>query len=762
MQPFEVILLSYSGKRTIKPYTRHTRMEIKLHVVAFLLLSLLSCNNSSKSEASDPQLASLVSSKETSKKPAPAPDANGRVPGEIPYQSYWAYMNDRSRNDFWSFFDGELEKNPDFGPSGERKVNPSEMWFPFPEEMEAVLEEIHFYDWKGTLPVPMKTYFIERGSWKRIEGPTFTGDQYKQWIEHRLKKPLNIAYIVFEDASRSYPTEIKFIGSHKPYTPKEYIQKPVKLKDMLGVNTYVWNFLKASRRGVNLEKVEAGKNFSAVRDYVDWVKIEPADGMYSFSPVRDGGWEYDLYYKTLKDNDIEVLTCFKTVAPWAQEEFYPKGMRNSENSPSPWTKLPEPVKPEKKAFAQEKEYEKAREKYEAEQAAYDADIAAIRLDPKSYVKFSKAAFQFVARYGSNKKLDPKLVTPFSGNGDEKLKWIIQEKKIGLDYIKVIECNNEPNAWWKGRKRYQTAREYAANLSAFYDGHMGTMGPGVGVKNADPNILVAMGGVADNSPAYVQGIIDWCKEFRGYKPDGSVNLCFDIANYHGYANNGGGQYSKSSWGLPPEVTPLHEKVTTFLQVMKEFGNDVPVYITELGYDVNGSSQQALASPTRSKLQAHGDWIIRSCLYYARQGISKLYFYQLYDESGYAANVRAGKEDNGTYGASGLIDNNTLTRRPAADYMAQLGSKFGEYAYKQTINKDPFVDIYELKGQRMYALVVPDMKSRTEDFELNLGTTHANIYEFADGSLQFKITKVPTVKGKLKVKVTETPQFIEGVK
>ncbi|MCC9136800.1 hypothetical protein ACFSKU_10150 [Pontibacter silvestris] len=739
---------------------------MKIHIVALLLLCLLSCNNSSKHEQSDQQLAGLFSSTEASEKPTPVPDANGRVTGEIPYRPYWAYHNDKSRQDLDAFFDGELDENPNFGPDGNSQVTPSEMWFPFPEEMEATLKEIQFYDWQGKNQVPIKTYFIERDSWKRIPGPAFTGNEYDTWVPHQLKKPLDIAYVVLEVTSRVFPTEIRFIGSYKPYNPKPFTHKEVSINDMLGVNTYVWDFQKPSGRGNDMQKFNVAAPFTTIRDYVDWEKIEHEQGIYTFNPVFKGLWHYDAYYAELKKRNIEPLVCFKTVPGWFLQANYPEKLRHPENPPARWTNLPSPEKPDKKDYKNQDAYKAALAKYEQKKAAYDADLAAIRLDPASYTEFAKAAFQFVARYGSNKNLDPDLVKPFSGNGNSKFSWNIQDKKIGLGYVKMIECNNETNAWWKGRMRYQTAREYAANLSAFYDGHMGKLGKGVGVKNADPAILVAMGGIADNSPAYVQGIIDWCKEFRGYKTDKDgkkvVNLCFDIANYHGYTNNGGGQYSDAANGIPPELSDAKDQVQKFLQVMSEVGNDVPVYLTEVGYGVNEGSQQALETPSRTRLQTQGDWIIRDCLFYARMGLAKLYHYQLYDETSYTRNIQKGKKDNRTYAALGLLEKMDNTRRPAADYIAQLGNKFGEYTYRKTISTTPFVDVYEHGGKKMYALVVPDMEGRTEEYELDLGTAKtATIYEFVDGAEHFKERKVKTANGKLKLKVTESPIFVDAV-
>jgi len=110
---------------------------------------------------------------------------------------------------------------------------------------------------------------------------------------------------------------------------------------------------------------------------------------------------------------------------------------------------------------------------------YGAD----KTKPASYIDQAKLAFQFAARYGSNKTVNPALLSVNS-----KTRWTgdpANTIRIGLDLVKYMECNNEPDRWWKGREAYQTGREYAANLSAFYDGHLNTMGLGVGVKMLTP-------------------------------------------------------------------------------------------------------------------------------------------------------------------------------------------------------------------------------------------------------------------------------------
>ncbi len=141
-------------------------------------------------------------------------------------------------------------------------------------------------------------------------------------------------------------------------------------------------------------------------------------------------------------------------------------------------------------------------------------------NPASYIEQAKVAFQFAARYGSNKNINPALLSVNNKPGKDRND--VNTVKAGLGTIKYMECDNERDKWWKGRKAYQTAYEYAANLSAFYDGNKNTMGKGVGVKNADPNMKVVMAGTALPSTEYLKGMVDWCRTHRGYNADGTVN------------------------------------------------------------------------------------------------------------------------------------------------------------------------------------------------------------------------------------------------
>lgn len=476
-------------------------------------------------------------------------------------------------------------------------------------------------------------------------------------------------------------------------------------KNMLGVNAFEWDFLNPNDATIlSGDKMDIIEAFGGVRHYLDWQKIEPKKGSFTFNPAHDGGWNYDIIYQRCKQDGIDMLVDIKTCPAWLLES-YPANLRDGENIPMPF--------------------------------------GAKRDAPVSYIEQAKAGFQFAARYGSNKHADPTLVTV-----DSKPRWTndnVNTVKTGLGTVKYMECDNERDKWWKGEKAQQSAEEYAANMSAFYDGDKGRLGKGVGVKNADPNMIVVMAGLSKPEPGYVLRMINWCKVHRGYKPDGSVNLCFDVINFHYY--NGAPNINR---GVAPELSKAGELADGFVRLGKAY--HLPVWVTETGYDINpGSPTRAIAIGNKSVLITQADWIIRTSFLYARHGISKVFFYELNDDN--TANPTQ-------YASSGLADKGK--RRPAADYIYQAKNLLGNYSYAGTISKLPLVDVYRNGSKTIYALMMPTENGSSVNTTLDLGTaTNAIEYQFNPGNNDMIKTPLTAPGHNLKIKVGETPVFVEKV-
>jgi hypothetical protein len=491
-----------------------------------------------------------------------------------------------------------------------------------------------------------------------------------------------------------------------------YPANNIPLKNMFGINSYEWNFFEnpaaPSDRNVIYEaNMALIKSFSSIRHYMNWNKLENIEGDYTYNPTYNGSWNYDLIYTRCKQEGILVLADMKNLPVWMMNT-YPPDQRDDENVP----------------------------------ARYGLD----RSKPASYIAQARTAFQFAARYGYNTAVNKTLIKV-----DSRQRWSndrVNTVKIGMGLIKYIECNNENDRWWKGDKATQSPEEYAANMSAFYDGHKGTLGANAGVKTADPNMIVVMGGLATANANYVQRMINWCKTNRGYKANGKVNLCFDVINYHLYSNNGNILTHKTaSTGVAPELSEAGTIADSFIKV----ANGIPVWVTETGYDINQQSyQHAPPVGDKSALVTQADWILRSSLLYIRHGIKNLFFYQLFD---------AFPNNPVQYSTSGLAEG--TKRRPAADYILQASKLMGTYLYKGTINADPLVDKFQLGTKTMYILTVPDQKGRTANYTLNLGkATAAIIHTLKVGTDVMDNKRVSTTGGKLKITVTETPVFVEA--
>jgi len=640
--------------------------------------------------------------------------------GKIPINpNRWYQLNNVS-NGLQQLFDGDLYTRPNTG-WGKVLANYNS-YYTVPDGMDMEIDSIKLFDWEGSMvDYPATFYFITNSSWQRKTLATFIGERYNGWDGpdplrpdvFALDTPAQHVRFIVLNSWYEYPTEVEFYGSYKGVpvvTPASRTFMP--LRYYIGINAFEWDFENpANPMVIDSVRMNALKGFGAVRHYMDWQKLESQEGEYTYNPVHSGGWNYDTLYARCKAEGITVVADLKTLPDWMLAS-YPGDQKDGENVP----------------------------------VEYGKDFS----DPASYIQQARVAFQYAARYGGSKTVKRSLVTV-----DSSQRWTNDEVnvvKIGLNLVKYIECDNERDKWWKGRKAYQTGREYAANLSAFYDGHKKTLGDGVGVKNADPNMLVVMGGIASASTDYVRGMIDWCKEFRGYKADGSVNFCWDVVNYHLYANDA--RYEANNWptaGVAPELSINDSVANAFIQMVHEYAADMPVWITETGYDINqGSPQKAIPIGNKSALETQADWLTRTTLGYAKSGIQRLFFYELVDDNPWSG---------GPYASSGLV-NDDRSRRPAAHYLYQLYKMFGNYTYQRTMQSSPIVDKYTSPTTgNMYAVWVPGQTGITVSCSVDVeGADTAIIYSMQKGSTAMAGKKMMPVNGHITVTASETPLFV----
>lgn len=645
--------------------------------------------------------------------------------------SRWYQLNNTS-NGLGGLFDNntETEINTGWG-----KILPTyDAYYPLLPDESMTIKAIKFFDGNDSRPDKPLRLSIITSDWRRIEIAQFQGLEYQSWVgpypnrqptgdradgqaKFLLDTEVTGARYLVINTSDFWPREIELYGTHQagnPRTSTVSARHPL-FKNQLGINGFEWDFYMPGATTINEPKMRALTSFGVIRHYMDWEKIEQTEGNYTFNPTHSGGWNYDLMYERCKAEGIEVMTCFKNIAPYLKNT-YPASEQADDNIPM----------------------------------RYRSDPAL----PQSYIEQARAAFQYAARYGKNKQVNPALVKVNTHS-----RWTndpANEVKIGLGLINAIECENERDKWWAGRLAYQTGREYAANMSAFYDGHKNTMGPGVGVKNADPSMVVVMGGLASASSGtdYIRGMIDWCREFRGNKPNGEVNLCWDVINYHLYPDNANSMQSGTSTrGSAPELSVAAEVARSIRKLASEACAGMPVCISETGYDLHpGSPLKAIPIGAKSALLTQADWNLRTALLYCREGIDRVDFYQTYD-----LDVNSGTQ----FASMGFL-NQDYSRKPTADYFYQAKNLMGDYVFRETISTNPNVDRYERNGQSIYALWIPDETGRTGQYTLNLsGASAAKIFTPQAGRDTMAVQISPTSGGKVTLTLTETPIFVKGI-
>jgi len=247
--------------------------------------------------------------------------------------------------------------------------------------------------------------------------------------------------------------------------------------------------------------------------------------------------------------------------------------------------------------------------------------------PSSYIAHAAYLYQYAARYGN---------TVFSPNRQNNLianRLATNELAItGLGFIDYLENWNEPD-----QNDIFSMSEYAAMLSADYDGHGLTLGlvadpdnpnqmiSTVGIKNADPNMKVVLGGLEDANLDSIRQIVKWSLDNR---PINSP-LPFDVINIHKYLGNNP-DFNLSTAGVSPEEGGLKAFLTPFVTYRDSLMPSVELWLSEFGYDTNNNS--SISVPTIgdfTQYQVQGQWIVRSYLETIAAGFDRAMVFDLRD-------------------------------------------------------------------------------------------------------------------------------------
>lgn len=325
--------------------------------------------------------------------------------------------------------------------------------------------------------------------------------------------------------------------------------------------------------GFHWVPVEALAPFSAYRVYMPWQWFEAQAGKFRFDPTWQASGNYDKFISDLKSKGVEPVLCLNQSPVWLLAPG-----ADPDNAPVP----------------------------------VGADMG----KPESYRFAARMYWQFAARYGKTVHSKNLLMV------DTLERWTNEGKNkvvSGLGLVRYLEVWNEPDKWWKhGTAAYFEPEQYAAMLSACYDGHEGKLGAGYGIKGADKNMLVVMGGLTDLDTAYALRMLYW---FRANRTDGK--FAADVLNFHHYCNVQG-LFTGPEIGEGPKANGMENRLSALVRTCSAIAPSVPVWWSEFGYDTSPTSQQF------APVDSAGTWLVQSYEIAKSAGLSGAFIYNAIDE------------------------------------------------------------------------------------------------------------------------------------
>jgi hypothetical protein len=545
-------------------------------------------------------------------------------------------------------------------------------------ESEHLIDKVSFFDVNSKSEI--RFYFGSPEKWNLFLKATT--HLYRQW--HHLDVQVKTRYLLVEFAtSEAKISELVLHGrALQAVEPKN---KPIassvnypKFSNLLGVNGGIW-----------LSGQDMG-GVTSIREYHSWYwndggehqdaayRRHPADlnyqgGAFKFNPDY-GGRHTDIGYRTFKQFGLQIHPCLQMSA----HHINPGSDGNGK-----------PVK-----------------------LGLDAS------NPLNYIEHASYLFQYTARYG-------RVAVDAA-----RLQLAPNENKVtGLSFVEYVENWNEPDKWWDTRKEYFSPFEFAAMSSADYDGHEGALGNNVGVKNADSDIKLVMGGLAQLNYEYVKTMKLWSEHFRKDK-----RFPADVLNFHHYCNAGG---HKQTIGISPEDDQLKSRLQELVTFRNEFLPGKEIWLSEYGYDTDSLSEQRVplvGSLGREETQAR--WLVRSLMAIAASGIDKAHWYMYED-------VVSELKSKQKYFTSGLVmdaaypanehQHKPYQKKTSWYYFSNLNFILGKYRFEKELlsgENGIFCYVFKKNNERIYALWLgtsADKKLKNYIFPVSLLGKQVKLYE-----------------------------------
>jgi len=279
-----------------------------------------------------------------------------------------------------------------------------------------------------------------------------------------------------------------------------------------------------------------------------------------------------------------------------------------------------------------------------------------------------------------------------------------------------------------------------------------MGPGVGVRTADPKMQLVMGGLAGIDLDYLRAMKFWADFHRG------GDFPADVINLHVYCSDGDENQAFKTTGISPEAGHLREKLAPFVAWRNANTPDRELWVTEFGYDTDGHSplhSPAIGEYSASDVQAI--WLLRSYLALAEAGVDRAAMYMFRDVK---------STDGGVFATSGMVtEKGQWTPKPSYDYIATLTQRLaGMHFAAEVPSGRPDVSICRFVGaggNTAYAVWCPTAEDHHVPgimLHLGSGAKSATRVDFVAGNANGQASPLAVANGAVTLEAREKPILV----
>jgi hypothetical protein len=451
--------------------------------------------------------------------------------------------------------------------------------------------------------------------------------------------------------------------------------------------------------------------FGTVREYHNWGWLAdnfasgPAYPAMQYTFAAFNGWDWDDFYTRLRDGGTEPFPAVQGSVPWENSSAIP------------------PI-------------------------ASGAD----KLAAASYVAHGDTMFQLAARYGSVHVADNALKVKANG----------QPRASGLGLLNYYENFNEQD-----NAAGFTGDAFAAMSSADYDGDEGRLGATIGIKNADPNAKLVMGGLSGRYPTstnWVPSITTFLDAMRTWSAaHRDAGFPADVINVHLYSFGPG-----TGQPIAPAIAPEPDGVEAKLDAIKQYRDQhLPgkeLWWTEFGYDTDPTSNlhaPALGSDSAEVVQ--GAWLVRDFLIAAKLGYDRATLFEIYDT---CVPGQSGCNASQQFTTCGVMTADAPPRAKAAWYfLSTVRSRMRDLVFVReestgdaNVRVMTFRDRSSLNGARVVWMPTSAGMTRA-GYSLDVGAaTTATAVKLVDQQPNGTASTITVAGGHAAVDISETPLIV----